>query len=35
MRVVADHLAAMTDGQAMRTYKRLFDPDFRSITEIT
>jgi dGTPase len=35
MRAVADHLASMTDGHALRTYKRLFDPDFRSLTEIT
>ena len=35
MRVIADHLSSMTDGHALRTYKRLFDPDFRSITEIT
>ncbi len=35
IRRLADYLAAMTDSAAIRTYKRLFDPDFGSITEIT
>jgi dGTPase len=26
-RLVCDHLASLTDGQAIRAYKRLFDPD--------
>ena len=30
-RLVCDHVAAMTDGLATRTYKRLFDSDFGSI----
>ncbi len=34
MRLVCDHLAGMTDGFALRTYKRLFDPDFGSIMDL-
>ncbi len=34
-RRLSDYLASMTDSAAIRTYKRLFDPDFGSITEIT
>ncbi|MBB5351238.1 dGTPase [Haloferula luteola] len=30
-RLVCDYLAEMTDGEAVRTYKRLFTPDFGSI----
>lgn len=33
-RVMCDYLAGMTDGFAIRTYKRLFDPDFGSLMEI-
>ncbi len=33
-RLLADYLASMTDNAAIRTYKRLFDPDFGSIMEI-
>ncbi len=34
VRVMCDYLAGMTDGFAIRTYKRLFDPDFGSLMEI-
>ncbi len=34
MRRICDYLAAMTDGNAMRAYKRLFDPDFGTIIEL-
>ncbi len=33
-RLVCDYLAAMTDGEAVRTYKRLFTPDFGSIGDL-
>lgn len=33
-RVLCDHLAGMTDGSAMRTYRRLTDPDFSSIIDL-
>ena len=33
-RVICDVLACMTDGLATRTYKRLFDPSFGSITDL-
>ncbi|MFQ3577944.1 MAG: dGTP triphosphohydrolase [Verrucomicrobiia bacterium] len=33
-RLLCDYLAGMTDGFAIRTYKRLFDPDFGSITDL-
>jgi len=33
-RLVCDALANMTDGFAIRTYKRLFDPDFGSILDL-
>lgn len=32
-RIVCDYLAGMTDGFAVRTYKRLFDPEFSSILD--
>lgn len=32
-RFLCDHLASLTDGQAVRTYKRLFEPDFGSLAE--
>ena len=31
---VGDYLAGMTDGFAIRIYKRLFDPDFGSIVDL-
>jgi dGTPase len=33
-RRVCDHIAGLTDGQAVRTYKRLYDADFGSIAEL-
>ncbi|NOX36276.1 MAG: dNTP triphosphohydrolase [Calditrichaeota bacterium] len=33
-RIICDHIAGMTDGFAIRTYKRLFDPDFGSIIDL-
>ncbi len=33
-RLVCDHLASLTDVSATRTYKRLFDPDVGSITDL-
>ncbi|HEY0792184.1 MAG TPA: dNTP triphosphohydrolase [Chthoniobacterales bacterium] len=33
-RILCDYLAGMTDGFAVRTYKRLFDPDFGSILDL-
>lgn len=33
-RLVCDYIAGMTDAFAVRTYKRLFDPDFGSIVDI-
>ncbi|WP_269526862.1 dGTP triphosphohydrolase [Coraliomargarita parva] len=33
-RRLCDYTAGLTDGQAVRTYKRLFDPDFGSIAEL-
>lgn len=33
-RVMCDYVAGMTDGFAIRSYKRLFDPDFGSLAEI-
>jgi len=33
-RWLCDYLASMTDGFAIRTYKRLFDPDFGSIVDL-
>jgi dGTPase len=32
-RLICDHLAGMTDGFAIRTFKRLFNPDFGSIVD--
>ncbi len=34
-RLVCDYIAGMTDAFAIRTYKRLFDPDFGSIVDLT
>lgn len=33
-RLICDQIAGMTDSYAMRTYRRLFEPDFGSIIEI-
>ncbi|RMG68805.1 MAG: dNTP triphosphohydrolase [Calditrichaeota bacterium] len=33
-RWLCDHIAGMTDGYAIRTYKRLFHPDFGSIADL-
>jgi dGTPase len=33
-RILCDYVAGMTDGFAVRTYKRLFDPDFGSILDL-
>ena len=33
-RQICDYIAGMTDGFAVRTYKRLFDPEFGSIMDI-
>ena len=33
-RLVCDFLSGMTDGYAARTYKRLFSPDFGSISDL-
>ncbi len=33
-RRVCDYLAGLTDGEAIRIYRRLFDPDFGSITDL-
>lgn len=34
-RAVCDYLSGLTDGQAVRTYKRLFDPEFASILDLS
>jgi len=34
MRLLCDHIAGMTDGFAIRTYKRLFDPEFGSLVDL-
>ena len=34
-RLVCDFLADLTDGAAIRLYRRLFDPAFGSITDLT
>jgi dGTPase len=33
-RVLCDYIAGMTDGFAIRTYKRLYDPDFGSLLDL-
>jgi dGTP triphosphohydrolase len=33
-RILCDYVAGMTDGFAVRTYKRLFDPDYGSILDL-
>ena len=34
-RVLCDYIAGMTDVFAIRTYKRLFDPEFGSILDLS
>ncbi len=34
IRLICDQIAGMTDSYAMRTYRRLFEPDFGSIVDI-
>jgi dGTPase len=34
-RILCDYIAGMTDGFAIRTYKRLYDPDFGSLLDIS
>jgi dGTPase len=31
---LCDHLSGMTDAYALRSYKRLLDPDYGSISEL-
>lgn len=33
-RLVCDYISGMTDGFAMRNYKRLFDPDYSSLADL-
>ena len=33
-RLLCDHLASLTDGQAIRAYKRLFEPDFGTLMDL-
>jgi dGTPase len=33
-RILRDYIAGMTDGFAIRTYKRLYDPDFGSLLDL-
>jgi dGTPase len=33
-RILCDHLSSMTDGAAIRTYKRLSDPNYGSIVDL-
>ncbi len=33
-RLICDYISGMTDGFAIRTYKRLYDPDFGSIMDL-
>lgn len=34
IRRICDYLASLTDAFAIRLYKRLYDPDFGSITDL-
>jgi dGTPase len=34
MRLICDHLSSLTDGQAIRAYKRLFHPDFGALMDL-
>lgn len=33
-RIICDHLSSLTDGQAIRAYKRLFHPDFGTLMDL-
>jgi dGTPase len=33
-RLLCDHLSALTDGQAVRAYKRLFEPEFGTLMDL-
>jgi len=33
-RLLCDHLASLTDGQAIRAYKRLFEPEFGALMDL-
>jgi len=33
-RIICDHIAGMSDSFVIKTYKRLFDPDFGSIVDL-
>jgi dGTPase len=33
-RLICDHMAGMTDGQAIRAYRRLYEPDFGSLLDL-
>jgi len=33
-RLLCDHLASLTDGQAIRAYKRLYEPDFGALMDL-
>jgi dGTPase len=33
-RLLCDHLASLTDGQAIRAYKRLYEPDFGTLMDL-
>jgi len=33
-RILCDHISAMTDSELIRTYRRLFDPEFGSISDL-
>jgi dGTPase len=33
-RLLCDYISGMTDAYALRSYKRLFDPDYGSISEL-
>ena len=33
-RLLCDHLSSLTDGQAVRAYKRLFEPDFGTLMDL-
>ena len=35
IRIISDLLSALTDSEALRMYKRLFDPDFASISDLS
>jgi dGTPase len=34
-RQICDYLAGLTDGMIVRTYRRLFDPEFGSIRDLS